>query len=227
MGPAIYRCTKSEVPCGCGRLSVVLSNARMIHGEEAVTNSWSMVVSIRLSSSDRHACGGTILSESHVLTAASCVADRAISSISIAAGVHNRSDSYAIIRKVDSMFIHPDYVRTADDHVNNVAILHLSQPLDFKSEPVIARTCLPEPIPTVSEPIFYPSPGTLLAVVGWGYTHPENTTDPDMLQQAKVYAMQQSEASCPILPQHRNTQFCAGASTGANGGESSFSNGVI
>ena len=104
-----FVCWQSEVSCGCGRQNVHLSESRMINGEDAVPYSWSMLVSIRLKGSDKHACGGTVLNESYVLTSATCVAETSIIGMTVTAGHHYFTDSNTVVRRVDGVFVHPNY----------------------------------------------------------------------------------------------------------------------
>jgi len=66
----IYQCDK-KAPCGCGQTDVNLTISGIIGGEAAIKNSWPMIVSLQYN--DQHICGGTILSDSFVLTSATCL----------------------------------------------------------------------------------------------------------------------------------------------------------
>src|SRR5690349_18707897 len=78
---SLYVCDKNMVPCGCSPSTVEIK-ARIINGENVIPYSWSMMVSLRVNQTSRESiCGGTILSESYILTAAHCV-DRYSSDLS-------------------------------------------------------------------------------------------------------------------------------------------------
>ena len=217
VGPVVYECDRNEVTCGCGQHSVELLSSRILNGQEAVPYSWSMVVSIRFRGSDKHVCGGSILGESHILTSASCIADAPVFGITIAGGTHNYSEGFATHRRVDGVVIHPDYTGPEDNYINDIAILHLSQPLDLPFDTYLAQTCLSPAVSTYPDPIYYPSSEALLAVVGWGYTNYQNRTEPYTLHQAEVYAAKLSDPNCTITDTHSGLQFCAGVEQGGKG----------
>jgi secreted trypsin-like serine protease len=75
--PLTYTCDKS-VSCGCSYNNVILPPSRIVGGNDAVPNSWSMVVSLRNIKTNRFFCGGTILSDSFILTAVHCVTNRQV-----------------------------------------------------------------------------------------------------------------------------------------------------
>ena len=210
----IYECDRWSVACGCGAQSAEFIRPRLIGGQPTVPYSWSMVVSIRLRNSGRHACGGSILNESFILTAASCVADAPIFGISVVTGFHSQSNDYTHLRHVDTVFIHPYYRGSTNNTINDIAILHLSQPLDVIDDPLNSPTCLSPMHPFAPNPIYYPSTEALLAVVGWII---DNDTDQFVLQQAEVFAANLSDSNCPISGEHQNLQFCAGTEKGDTG----------
>jgi secreted trypsin-like serine protease len=215
--PHIYHCDKHAVPCGCGRRNVQFTSSKSIHINEAIPYSWSMIVSIRSNGTNKHSCSGTILSESYILTSASCIADVPSSGITIAAGIHNRLDDEATYRKVDSMFLHPDYTGISDNFSNDIAILHISQPLNFDNDQLISRTCLTEIDESLPDVIYYPLSGARLAMIGWGYTDSGNSTSPDILQQAEVYATVALNRNCNVMNTHRDIKFCAETEDGGPG----------
>ncbi|CAF2745169.1 unnamed protein product [Rotaria sp. Silwood2] len=205
-----YLCDKYVVPCGCGRRSVQFPQTNILVATEAIPYSWSMIVSIRLNSTNKHACSGSILSQSYILTSASCIANVPSFGINIVAGIHNYSEDDATYRKVDQIFLHPDYIGISNNYANDIAILHISQSLDFDINPFISRICLPEKFESIENPMNYPQPGTRLALIGWGSMSCQNKTNHDLLQQIQIYSMNHADKSCFVLEKHRNTQFCAG-----------------
>ncbi|CAF3469694.1 unnamed protein product [Rotaria sp. Silwood1] len=219
---ARYECNMQSVPCGCG-LNNVEMNARIINGEDAVPYSWSMIVSLQYDCYDdgnilAHCCGGTILSESYILTAAHCV-DTIYQSmiesgnVTIAAGIHNRSQLCQTIRQVDKIFIHPNWTRISNRLRNDIAILHLAEPLDFATGLSIARTCRPPRLNSSAEVMQYPTHGTSLAVIGWGYLNAIGSfIAPQVLQQATVYSVHYNQSTCNAAINDIELQFCAGVS---------------
>ena len=217
-----FVCFKGEVQCGCGRENVHLSEPRMVNGEPAVPYSWSMLVSIRLKGTEKHACGGTVLNESYVLTSATCVAQTPILGMSIAAGHHYASASNASIHQVDGVFIHPDYTGNASHYLNDIAILHLARALDLSNDSYVSRSCVAQLLDGFPNPIYVPTVEAMLAVIGWGNTNYENQTEPAQVQQALVYAANFSDPDCPVAEAKHDFQFCAGRQPRDIAGEYDF-----
>jgi hypothetical protein len=198
------------VSCGCGRRNVQISQTNT---NEATPYSWSMIVSIRFNNQNKHSCSGSILSESYILTSASCIANVSSFGLTIVAGIHNHSEDDGIYRKVDRIFFHPDYIGLENSNANDIAILHISQTLNFDDNLFINQICLPKKDELLlSDSIYDPLPGTRLVVIGWGLMNCENKTEQQLLQQIQVYSINDSEKNCYILNQHRDLQFCAGLS---------------
>ena len=203
--------------CGCGRNPVALTYSRIVGGEDAIESSWPMAVYLFLNNLQL-ICGGTIVSESFVLTAAHCLRD--IYSIcpwnlSIVAGVTNRSDTNAIVRKVDELHIHPDYVFFAPDRRHDIALLHLETPLIFDENRQISRTCIRQQFSTSATE--YPPAGARLAVVGWGTRSSSQTILPSILQQAEVFVINNNDESCLESIRDPMSQLCAGLPQGGKG----------
>ncbi|UJR25720.1 hypothetical protein I4U23_007071 [Adineta vaga] len=206
-----HQCDRYEVPCGCGRRNVQFSPTNIMNNNyEAIPYSWSMIVSIRSRNRNKHLCSGSILSESYILTSASCLANLSTFGLMVLAGIHNQSETTGIYRKVDQIYLHPDYTGYLDNYANDLAILHISQPFDLEYDLFVSRTCLMEKDSMTTNPIFYPSAGSKLAVIGWGLMNCRNKTDEDLLQQIEIYSTDQLEKNCYILDKHQDYQFCAG-----------------
>lgn len=168
-----------------------------------------MIVSIRSNHPNNHSCSGTIISESYILTSASCLVNASLMGITIMAGIHNYSESTGISRRVDQVFIHPDYLGSEDNHVNDIAILHISEALDVENNIFLSQICLPERYSFMPESIYYPYPDTPLIVIGWGLMNCINQTEEHLLQQTQVQAVANSNKNCYVLEKDQNLQFCA------------------
>lgn len=211
-----FRCSR-ERSCGCGRADVEI-NARIIGGEEAVPSSWSMLASVRYAvlqngNPATHMCGGTILTESYVLTAASCfdmLHDPAHPrNVSIAAGMHRRSQPRQIVREVDQIIMHSKW--SAVDHRNgsDIALLHLSEPLDLGEDALVTRTCLAPQLNSSEELLQHPAANAHLVTVGWGRkTYFGDHSDP--LHQLFVLSINSSHPECADVIRDPQRQFCTG-----------------
>ena len=128
-----YKCSRQEVPCGCGYWPVSTIE-RIINGVNARPYSWSMMVSIRLYGDMKHHCGGTILTDSHILTAASCfeyVDLNKPSNIGITTGIYFFAEKNPTERVADSVTIHPKWKSETGALTNDIAIIHLKNPLNI------------------------------------------------------------------------------------------------
>jgi len=208
-----YVCDKNSVPCGCGQTSVGI-NARIINGEDAIPYSWPMIVSLRdADRSEEHFCGGTILSESYILTAAHCVDmfpnDLLFENLTIVAGTHSLSQSDRIIRKVNKIIIHPLWKEFRVEIQYDIAILHLVEPLNLTKSSTLTRTCLPLRQNTLEEIMNYPSNGTSLVAIGWGTLESDGMIS-DILQQVTLNSIHHFDKICANTIRDPSIHFCAG-----------------
>ena len=196
-----YPCQRLPDYCGCSANNVVVVVAHQPHlrYQEARPYSWSMIVSIRINGTE-HSCGGTILSDSYILTSAQCVFDfRHSTQITVVAGVHTLSETVIVHRKVDQVHLHPDY---ADrwPFLHDIALLHLDHSLAIADTIArLAKTCVSDD---------FPHPASDMIVAGW-YSPRSNSKTPDVLQQTVVRLLDNSHASCASALQNTRHQFCA------------------
>jgi secreted trypsin-like serine protease len=175
---------------------------------------WSMIVSLRYDCQHKddpitHCCSGTILTESYILTAADCV-DSFPRDVTIAADIHNRSVSEQIIRKVDRIMIHPNWTNDHDGLKHNIALLHLSNPLDFTVHKYITRACDPTRLNLPEDVFKYPSNSTRLLVIQWNFTKKDvNPTTSINLQQTELSLVDKNDPICNELVYDVEQQFCA------------------
>merc|ERR1719153_1434007 len=133
-GPVV---TAAPGTCQCG-VKGGSANGRIVGGQETEQHEYPWQVGLVSRNGRSPQCGGTLISSTHVLTAAHCTQTDA-SSIRVLLGEHNIADS--VFNRVDVAEIinHPDYDgRTTD---NDYAILRLSQAVTFTNE--VAPACLP------------------------------------------------------------------------------------
>ncbi len=144
-----YSCS-SSAPCGCSSNSATLS--RIVGGELAAGATWGWAASLRYASSGSHFCGGSIISESHILTAAHCTSSASASSIRVYVGstyLYGTGQT----RSVDKIYNHPSY--SSRTYVNDISILRLTSPLDL-TQTGVNLICLPNVTDAVLSSSEYP-----------------------------------------------------------------------
>ena len=149
-----------------------------------------------------HFCGGALVREDYVITAAHCVQGESPSGIQVKIGLHNlNGTSGAITRNVQQIIVHPQYSSWSLN--NDYAILHLSSPVtNF------------EPIKLVTDESHHEEP-VMSTVMGWGATQ-SGGWGSDVLLEVDVPI----DDSCGNYSNSEitNNMICAGDS---NGGEDS------
>lgn len=151
----VYSC---DPRAGCGCSVNPVSITRIVGGESAGFATWSWVVSILMN--DGNLCGGSIISNSWILTAAHCVSGYAPSQITINAGSILLGSGAQRIT-VSQIIIHPYYA--AATYENDIALLRIS-PLLPMNDPNIGTICLPSINPAIIAANEWPEPGTTVGV---------------------------------------------------------------
>ncbi|XP_054163688.1 trypsin-1-like, partial [Oppia nitens] len=141
-------------------------NLRIVGGFETTKWQYPWIVSLNKLVAGKyvHFCGGAIIHDYHILTAAHC-ADNFIgkeSNLLIKIGFHNLNKYEGITMKVAKILIHEEWDR--ESNINDIAIYRTQQPIPYKLQPnlhnyQINSICLPK-----SDHI-YPSAAI---VAGWG-----------------------------------------------------------
>jgi secreted trypsin-like serine protease len=181
------------------------SKARIFGGSEAPIGVFPWMVSIRYDAFNTliHLCGGAIVSDSFVLTAASCVQQavvfNSLFSFSINAGIHsviNGNETTGQLRRISQAILHPNY--SSENNLNNIALVRVSPAFNIKT-PSVA---------TISLSNLTSLENMDLTTVGWGLmTNRTNSTGPTIfLQQIIIQENVQCSENVVI---HPDTQLCA------------------
>ncbi|KAI2656420.1 Chymotrypsin-like protease CTRL-1 [Labeo rohita] len=172
--------------------------ASIIHGNEAL--SWPWQVSIQTSRGQQF-CGGTLISNNWVLTAAHCLVQPGYHYVVLGQNDLASNDEFVQVKKVAKVITHPDFNKPVDFN-NDIALLKLSSPV--KMTAYVSPICLPSSFTSIR-------PGTLCVITGWGET--ENEANPRFLHEATVPIV--SQAQCKQIWGRTlitDAMICAGAS---------------
>ncbi|KAK8384252.1 hypothetical protein O3P69_009186 [Scylla paramamosain] len=191
--------------CTCG----VPNLNRIVGGEEvSPPNKYPWQVGLKMSNGRNYWCGGSIINDRYVMTAAHCIYGMSETSSGLMVGVgdHNmystNDDVSGATRlvAVERIIQHPDYnTRTLD---NDIALLKLSEVLDLSQYKELGAVCLP-----ADDSKTYA--GEQATASGWG-TLSSGGSQPSVLNEVTVPIL---EPSCWGMSVTAN-MLCAGLQGG-------------
>ncbi|KAK1789754.1 hypothetical protein P4O66_015658 [Electrophorus voltai] len=190
---ATYGCGISAVP------PVITGYARIVNGEEAVPHSWPWQVSLQ-DSTGFHFCGGSLISEYWVVTAAHCGVR---SSDFVILGEHDRSSNAEIIQtmQIKKVFPHPYYNGYTIN--NDITLIKLASPAKLNIH--VSPVCVAETSDNF--------PGGMKCVTtGWGLMRYNAINTPPRLQQAALPLLTNTDCQRYWGNKITKKMICAGAS---------------
>ncbi|XP_006201498.1 prostasin isoform X1 [Vicugna pacos] len=171
----------SEASCG------VAVQARVAGGSNASPGQWPWQVSIN--HDGIHVCGGSLVSEQWVLSAAHCFPrDYHKDHYEVKLGAHELDyyNSQAEVRTVAQVISHPSYLQEGSE--GDIALLQLSSPVTFSR--YIRPICLP------AANASFPN-GLQCTVTGWGHVAPSVSLQaPRPLQKLEVPLISRETCNC-------------------------------
>ncbi|XP_046388856.1 mite allergen Eur m 3-like [Ischnura elegans] len=164
-------------------------------------------VSIRLNGD--HNCGGSILNQDYVLTAAHCSYRHSIIQLTVLSGTNNLKNG-GTLHEVTEIHVHEDYNR-ADSWHNDVSVLKVEPPFEFAAGGVTAPVNLP--VQDQDTPI-----GANATVIGWGRLS-EGGEFPDDLYEVTIQIWDHDECNAAYQPDEHvyPEQICANTAEGNKG----------
>ena len=116
----------------CGKRQVGMrATTRIVGGAKTYSGKWPWIVSLQMR--NIHNCGGTLISDRLVITAAHCFDKNAAKNHLILMGSNNLLSPDVIRRGVKLAHIHPDYYPDASIPHNDIAIIQLDRKVEFSS----------------------------------------------------------------------------------------------
>jgi len=209
--------------CYCGLAQRTRRNGfRIVDGKETEVNEYPWQVGIVNKDENYIGCGGSVISDQWVLTAAHCTEDKKLGDFKVLLGEHNyaiASETATIRMDIAQIIEHPDYKKIADFNYD-VSLLRLTRKIDFSSNSHIRPICLPVAGSTKNYDDY------IATVTGWGRM--KDIDYPDALQEVNVKVISNTDCSTkysplqsPLFPreyQITESMICAEAEDG-NGGQ--------
>ncbi|XP_032086810.1 chymotrypsinogen B [Thamnophis elegans] len=185
--------------CGVPAITPSISGyARIVNGEDAVPGSWPWQVSLQ-DNTGFHFCGGSLINENWVVTAAHCSV-RTSHLVVLGAFDKSTPEEDVQIIKIAKVFKDPRYNMFTTR--NDITLIKLATPARLTAH--VSPVCLPKATDAF--------PGGMMCVTsGWGYLHHTDKFSPDKLQQVALPLLTNQECKRFFGNRIVDVMVCAGA----------------
>jgi len=174
--------TGSTTDCKCG---LAKRRKRIVGGEVTEANEYPWQVALVSPGSNFPFCGGAVISDQWILTAAHCTANSSPWNIEVLLGEHDVTDNIKPVRmSVAAIYDHPEYDWSTV--YNDYSLLKLTEKIKFSANEHIRPVCLP-----ANNNNNYA--GSDAVVTGWGRTS-ENGQTSNKLREVTVQVI--TNAAC-------------------------------
>ncbi|CAN9509073.1 unnamed protein product [Ophioblennius macclurei] len=199
LSAGLTRTGSNAQDCGVAPL-----NTRIVGGGDAPAGAWPWQVSIHLS--NFHICGGTVISEQWVLTAAHCILSPDASEYILYFGRATQAgiNPNEVSRTLSQIITHPNYNNTLFN--NDVALMRLRNPVTYTD--YIRPVCLAS-----NSSQFHND--TSCWATGWGRTEQDVPLPPSSpLQEVQIPVVGNNQCTCTYIPAEEavitGQMICAG-----------------
>ncbi|CAG9822921.1 unnamed protein product [Phaedon cochleariae] len=164
------------------------------HNADIINYPWQISLQHRGS----HFCGGFLISNKWVVTAAHCLLSGYRTNLNIRAGSSNRN-SGGQTANVKRYITHPQYSTTT--LTNDIALLELSTPITLNQSAKAAK------LPVAGQVV---PDNAQLTITGWGATRAGDNAGVNFLQEVTIPTVNRNVCRNALGSTITNTMFCAG-----------------
>ncbi|KAL7731140.1 hypothetical protein ACLKA6_014336 [Drosophila palustris] len=186
---------------------------RVVNGTDARVENYPFMVSLRGVKGD-HACGGSIISNSFVLTAAHCTYGLAPFLLSVQYGVTDISVKGPNVVAVKRIILHELYnpYNPSTNHANDISLLQMAEPFKFDY-----ITVAPVKLPALNFATPQLESGGEGELIGWGLNATDGTIQKTLQQVSlKIYSDEECTARHKGAANPRY-HICGGVDEGGKG----------
>ncbi|MFC4856369.1 S1 family peptidase [Actinophytocola glycyrrhizae] len=189
----------AAVAVGLTQANADQDNQRIVGGSRASIADHPYVVYLATAEGFQF-CGGTLVDDKKVVTAAHCTVGKQPADIAVVAGREDKESGAGVSAPVQKIWVHPEYTNVRSG--NDVSVLTLTKPLPYR----------PLPLPNKDEEGLYAAgaPGVIL---GWGRVAADGQPSRYLLQ-ATVPVVADADCAESYTGYKPETMVCAGLPEG-------------